>query len=63
MLRSHIVAARQANASRADAQAGKLEAQLADLKARWPAHSVRPAMLQELEELEEQLEKAKQRDP
>lgn len=28
---------------------------LADLKARWPRHSVPPAMLQELEELEDQL--------
>ncbi len=36
----------------------KLEEEIADLKARWPAHSVKPAMLQKLEELEEALEQA-----
>ena len=35
----------------------ELEMQLADLKGRWPAHSVPPSMWQELEELEEALEK------
>ncbi len=38
----------------------QLEEEIADLKARWPAHSVKPSMLQKLEELEEALEKAKQ---
>ena len=37
----------------------ELEQKLADLKGRWPAHTVPPAMWQELEELEEELEKAK----
>ncbi|MBA7473244.1 hypothetical protein ES708_32300 [subsurface metagenome] len=37
----------------------ELEEKLADLKGRWPAHSVPPSMWQELEELEEELEKAK----
>ena len=37
----------------------EVEQKIADLKARWPAHSVPPRMWQELEELEEQLEKAK----
>jgi cell division protein ZapA (FtsZ GTPase activity inhibitor) len=37
----------------------QLEEEIADLKARWPAHSVKPSMLQQLEELEEALEKAK----
>ena len=36
----------------------KLEEEIADLKARWPAHSVKPDMLQKLEELEEALEQA-----
>ena len=36
----------------------QLERDIADLKARWPAHSVKPAMLQELEEMEATLEKA-----
>ena len=36
----------------------EIEEKIADLKARWPAHSVRPSMLQELEELEEELRKA-----
>ncbi len=35
----------------------ELESQIAELKSRWPAHSVPPTMLQQLEELEEELEK------
>lgn len=38
----------------------ELEEEIADLKARWPAHSVPPRMWQELEELEDQLKKAKE---
>jgi hypothetical protein len=34
----------------------ELEGQIAELKSRWPAHSVPPTMLQQLEELEEELE-------
>jgi len=37
----------------------ELEARLTDLKGRWPAHSVPPSMWQELEKLEEELEKVK----
>ena len=37
----------------------ELEKRIADLKARWPAHSVRSSMVQELEELEERLERAR----
>ncbi len=37
-----------------------IEDKIADLKARWPAHSVPPSMWQELEELEDELEKAKE---
>ena len=37
-----------------------LEEQIAELKARWPAHSAQPRMLQQLEELEEELEALKQ---
>ena len=37
-----------------------LEEQIAELKARWPAHSAQPWMLQQLEELEEELEALKQ---
>ncbi|MBT3188365.1 MAG: histidine kinase [Anaerolineae bacterium] len=36
----------------------ELEEKIADLKKRWPAHSVPPALLQELDDLEEELEKA-----
>ena len=36
-----------------------LEAQLADLKQRLPAHSIPPAMITELDELDEQLEQAR----
>ena len=35
----------------------QLERQIAELKSRWPAHSVPPTMLQQLDELEEALER------
>ena len=38
----------------------EIEAQIADLKARWPAHSVPPNMLMQLDELEDELELARQ---
>jgi len=38
----------------------ELEERIEDLKRRMPAHSVRPAMLQELEDLEEQLVRARE---
>ena len=38
----------------------ELEERIADLKARWPAHSVPPSMWQQLEELEDELEKARE---
>jgi hypothetical protein len=37
----------------------EIEAKIADLKARWGAHSVPPSMWQELEDLEDQLDQAK----
>ncbi len=37
----------------------ELEEQIEDLKRRWPAHSVKPAMIQRLDELEEELERAR----
>jgi hypothetical protein len=41
----------------------KIEDRIAELKARWPAHSIPVSMWQQLEELEEKLEKAKDRKP
>ena len=38
----------------------ELEEKIADLKARWPAHSVPPSMWQQLEELEDELNKARE---
>jgi hypothetical protein len=38
----------------------ELEREIADLKARWPKHSVPPAMLMRLEELEEELERLRE---
>ena len=38
----------------------ELEKQIADLNRRWPAHSPPPAMLEQLEELEEELERLKE---
>jgi hypothetical protein len=40
----------------------EIEGKIADLKARWPAHSVPPSMWQELEELEDELEEAKREE-
>ena len=40
----------------------EIEDKIADLKARWPAHSVPPSMWQQLEELEEELEEAKKEE-
>jgi len=37
----------------------QIEEQIAELKSRWPAHSVPPRMWMQLEELEEALEEAK----
>ena len=37
----------------------EIEEQIAELKSRWPVHSVPPHMWQQLEELEAELEKAK----
>jgi len=38
-----------------------LKKEIADLENQWPAHSVPPAMLQRLDELEEELEKELQK--
>jgi ATP phosphoribosyltransferase regulatory subunit HisZ len=38
----------------------ELEKQIEELRSRWPAHSVKPAMIQRLDELEEELEKARE---
>ena len=45
-----------------DDKVREIEAKIDDLKARWPAHSVSISMWQELEELEDALEKAKKVD-
>jgi len=42
-----------------DDKVREIETKIADLNARWPAHSVPISMWQELEELEDELEKAK----
>ena len=41
----------------------EIEEKIADLKARWPAHSVPPSMWMQLEELEDELEAARQELP
>ena len=45
------------DAQEREARIQELEREIADLKARWPKHSVPPAMLMRLEELEEELER------
>jgi hypothetical protein len=41
-----------------DLRTRELEEKIADLKKRWPAHSVPPALMQELDDLEEELARA-----
>jgi hypothetical protein len=43
-----------------EAHIQELEREIADLKARWPQHSVPPTMLMRLEELEEELERLRE---
>jgi len=38
-----------------DKRIQELQEKIADLKKRWPAHSVPPMLMQELDELEEEL--------
>ncbi|MQY55029.1 MAG: histidine kinase [Dehalococcoidia bacterium] len=40
----------------------ELERKIVDLKRRWPPHSVPPQMLEQLEELEDALKKAREAD-
>jgi len=42
-----------------NAKEKELEEKIADLKGRWPAHSVPPSMWRQLDELEEELEEVK----
>jgi hypothetical protein len=39
----------------------ELEKQIAELKRRWPAHSVPPTMFRQLDELEEELERERKK--
>ena len=41
-----------------DKRIQELQAKIDDLKKRWPAHSTPPAMMRELDELEEELAEA-----
>ncbi|KLU63405.1 hypothetical protein CEB3_c02190 [Peptococcaceae bacterium CEB3] len=45
--------------SQLEAKLQEVEDQLQDLKARWPAHSLKPAMLSQLEDLEEERDRLK----
>jgi hypothetical protein len=40
----------------------ELEKQIAELKARWPAHSVQPWLFQKIEDLEDELEALKSKE-
>jgi hypothetical protein len=43
-----------------EATIGELEAKLADLKARLPAHSIPPSMIAEMDDIDEQLAKMRE---
>lgn len=51
---------RQAATEGLQAEIQRLEAEIEELKQRLPRHSARPAMLVELEDLEEKLKKARE---
>ena len=55
---SHVYARKAAHQDSVE----ELEEKIADLKARMPVHSVRPSMVQELEELEDQLRRLQRGD-
>ncbi len=44
--------------NRKQSRVREIEAKIADLKGRWPKHSVPPRMWQQLEDLEEELKQA-----
>ncbi len=46
----------QEKTSEREDQIRKLREKIVDLKKRWPAHSTPPALLQQLDDLEEELE-------
>ena len=56
---SHLCAHGTGQPKGVDSPAKSLEKKIGDLKARLPAHSVRPSILQELEELEDKFKRAK----
>jgi len=58
---SHIRAHPAQETAGSEERVRELRKKIADLKARWPAHSVPPSLLQELEELEEELQRAEGR--
>ena len=45
-----------------DRKVEEIKRQIADLEKRWPAHSTPPALMQQLDELEADLEKALSRN-
>lgn len=49
----------ESNETVKNAKAREVEEKIADLKGRWPAHSVPPSMWQQLEELESEMEELK----
>ena len=51
---------RQVRTGGLQAEIQRLEAEIDELRRRLPRHSVRPAMLMELEDLEEKLNKARE---
>jgi TolA-binding protein len=51
---------REENTDDREQKIRELEDKIADLKGRIPAHSVQPAMIQELEALEDELRKLKE---
>lgn len=57
--RPYIIGGGYMKTNNAEQEIKELEVRIADLKKRWPAHSLRPAMVKELEELEERLEELK----
>ena len=60
-IREIMEKSRLLNFKKTNNQVKELEQQIADLKARLPAHSVSPSMIEKLEKLEEELEEAKKK--
>jgi len=54
-----VIQKRSDEQMRTEERLAQLENELADLRSRWPAHSVKPQMIEEMEKMEDEIEQLK----